>query len=159
MATAASVLRYELEPDTGGPGKFRGGLAQTMEFQVFSPNSRITARNRDRSRFRAWDVVGGQAGTPSRFTLNPGTERMVELGAKDIVTLGPGDVIRITSSGGGGYGDPLERPAEAVLHDISRGFVGREAAQERYGVVLAGDAVDEVATRSTRSGSTRPMRN
>ena len=55
-------LRYGLASGTGGAGRWRGGLATHMEFQVFAPNTRITARNRDRCRFQAWGILGGKAG-------------------------------------------------------------------------------------------------
>ena len=54
--------RYGLASGTGGAGRWRGGLATQMDFQVFSPNTRITARNRDRCRFQAWGILGGKAG-------------------------------------------------------------------------------------------------
>ena len=65
------LLRYGLAQNSGGPGKHRGGLATEMRFQAFSPNTKITARNRDRTRFRSWGVMHGNAGTNSVFLLNP----------------------------------------------------------------------------------------
>ena len=66
-------LRYGLLPDSGGAGRWRGGLATVLEFQVFAPDTRITVRNRDRCRFRPWGTLGGKAAEPSDFILNPGT--------------------------------------------------------------------------------------
>src|SRR5207248_495927 len=57
-----SIRAYGLVPDTGGPGRYRGGLAATMEFQVFAPQTMVTARNRDRSIITAWGVRGGRPG-------------------------------------------------------------------------------------------------
>ncbi|BBK41706.1 hydantoin utilization protein B [Allostella vacuolata] len=147
------VLRYGLEPDTGGPGRFRGGLAQVMEFMVFSPQSRITARNRDRCKFQPFGVLGGRAGKPSHFTLNPDGDKPVELGSRDILTCDPGDVIRIVSSGAGGYGDPFTRDVEAVLTDVRCGFVSPASARDDYGVAIAGDAVDTEATQALRTAA------
>ncbi len=144
------VLRYGLAQDTGGAGRHRGGLGSLLEFKVFSPGTRITARNRDRSRFTSWGVLGGHAGGASVFLLNPGSNHEVALGNTDILTVSPGDVIRIASSGAGGWGSPLERPAEDVLADVERGFVSREAAESEYGVVIADGRVDEAATRRQR---------
>ena len=93
---------------------------------------------------------GGHAGKPSSFFLNPDSNREVNLGNTDVVTVDPGDVIRITSAGAGGYGSPLEREAERVLTDVRRGFVTAEAARAEYGVMIAGDAVDEAATGALR---------
>jgi len=151
------VLRYHLSPDSGGPGRWRGGLATTFEFEVFSPNTIITSRNRDRTRFRAWGVRGGQAGAPSRYTVNPDRpERLRELGNTDIVTVGPGDIIRITSSGAGGWGDPLTRPTGLVAADVAYGFVSETAAEAQYGVVIRGGEVDVDATQALRASRPAP---
>ncbi|MFI4989126.1 MAG: hydantoinase B/oxoprolinase family protein, partial [Alphaproteobacteria bacterium] len=144
------ILRYGLAEDSGGAGLHRGGLGSILEFKVFSPGTRITARNRDRSRFTSWGVLGGHAGGKSVFLLNPGSNHEVNLGNTDILTVNPGDVIRIASSGAGGWGSPLERPPAAVLADVHRGFVSREAAETEYGVVIAEDRVDEAATERQR---------
>jgi N-methylhydantoinase B len=74
-----------------------------------------------------------------------------ELGKLDMFQPKPGDVVTIMTPGGGGYGDPLERPAQAVREDVLDGYVGREAARRDYGVVLAGDTVDEAATARLRA--------
>jgi N-methylhydantoinase B len=146
------ILRYELSPDSGGPGRYRGGLATTFEFQLFSPNTIITSRNRDRTRFQAWGAKGGRAGGASRYTVNPdGPGRTRELGNTDIVTVGPGDFVRIVSSGGGGWGDPLDRAADDVAADVAYGFVSVDAAETIYGVVLRDSAVDEAATAALRT--------
>ena len=150
------VLRYGLEADTGGPGRFRGGLAQHMAFKVFSPQALLAARNRDRCKFQPFGVLGGRAGMASHFTLNPDGARPVELGSRDILTCDPGDVIRIVSSGAGGYGDPFTRDPEAVLTDVRCGFVSVASARTDYGVVIADDAVDAAATASARAAAIPP---
>ena len=144
------ILKYGLATDSGGAGRRRGGTGTTLEFQVFSPHTVVTARNRDRSRFTPWGMNGGHAGKPSAFLLNPGSNREVNLGNTDVVTADPGDVIRITSAGAGGYGNPLAREPERVLTDVRRGFVTALAARAEYGVVIANDSVDEEATRVLR---------
>ncbi len=144
------ILKYGLATDSGGAGRRRGGTGTTLEFQVFSPHTVVTARNRDRSHFTPWGMRGGHAGKPSSFLLNPGSNREVNLGNTDVVTANPGDVIRITSAGAGGYGSPLEREPDRVLTDVRRGFVTPEAARAEYGVVIADDAVDEEATGALR---------
>ncbi len=146
------ILRYGLAPDSGGPGQFRGGLATVLNFRAEAPNTRVTARNRDRTRFTSWGVRGGRAGVASKFRLNPGTEGEVDLGNTDILTIGPGDEILVASGGAGGWGDPLARETAAVLLDVRRGFVTAEAARRDYGVVLSDGAVDEVATAALRAG-------
>jgi N-methylhydantoinase B len=144
------ILRYHLAQNSGGAGRWRGGLGTTLEFKVFSPNTVITARNRDRTRFQAWGVLGGHAGGMSRYVINAGTNHAVELGNTDIVTVNPGDVIHITSSGAGGFGDPLDRPPSAVLADVRQGFITSKVARDDYGVVVSDGAVDEDATNTLR---------
>jgi N-methylhydantoinase B len=145
------ILRYGLMPDTGGAGRWRGGLATTLDFQVFAPHSRVTARNRDRCRFRPWGILGGTAGAPSDFVLNPGTPRERILGNTDTVILDPGDVLHIHSPGGGGRGDPLAREPERVLLDVERGYVSLDSAERDYGVVICGGLVDSFATGGLRA--------
>lgn len=149
------VLRYGLVPDSGGPGETRGGLATEMEFRVFSPDTHITARNRDRSKFRPWGILGGGPGEPSDFILNPGTPAEKHLGNTDILSMGPGDVLHIHSPGGGGRGSALDRDPARVALDVKRGYVGAEAARRDYGVVLADGVVDAAATEALRATMAR----
>jgi len=149
------ILRYGLAPDSGGAGRYRGGLGTWLEFKVFSPNTRITARNRDRTRFRPWGVLGGRAGKSSNFILNPGTNREKILGNADLLTAEPGDVIRFYGPGGGGRGSPLDRETGRVAQDVERGYVSVEAAKAEYGVVLTDGVVDEPGTAALRQGMQR----
>lgn len=147
--------RYGLAKDSGGPGRHRGGLATEMTFECFAPNTRVTARNRDRTYFTGWGLKGGKPGGNSSFWLNPNSNRAVNLKNTDILKIGPGDVVSIASGGAGGWGDPLERDAAAVALDVARGFVSPEKAREEYGVVLAGGegrvAADVAATERLRA--------
>ncbi|WP_158745785.1 hydantoinase B/oxoprolinase family protein [Acidisphaera sp. L21] len=145
------ILRYGLMPDSGGAGLHRGGLATALDFRVSAPHTRITARNRDRSRFRPWGILGGKAGGPSDMVLNPGTAREKPLGNTDTFTCEPGDVIHIHSPGGGGRGNPLDRDPARVLLDVARGYVSVAAAAESYGVVIQDGAVDTAATAAKRA--------
>lgn len=150
------ILRYGLSPDSGGPGKYRGGMGVVMEFQVFAPDTMVTARNRDASRFTSFGIQGGRGGAPSRFVRNPGSEAPEELGNRDMVKCLPGDVICIVGAGAGGYGDPLERDPAAVLEDVRAGYVSVERALSDYGVVVRAGSVDEAATRRERASRPRP---
>jgi N-methylhydantoinase B len=148
---------YGLAPGTGGPGRWRGGMATQMEFQVFTPNTRITARNRDRCRFQAWGILGGKAGRASEMMVNPGQPNQRLLNNIDTFAAGPGDIIRITSPGGGGRGDPLDREAERVLRDVVCAYITEEAAERDYGVVIRAGRLDAPATerlRASRRGNT-----
>ena len=144
------ILGYGLAQDSGGAGKFRGGLGTEMEFEVHAPHTFVTARNRDRSRFAPWGLEGGQAGKTSAFMLNRGTNHEVNLGNTDIFVASPGDRVYLKSSGAGGWGNPAERDQASVLCDVRRGFVSAAAAQAEYGVVIRSEAVDEAATAARR---------
>lgn len=148
------MRRYGLVRDSGGAGRCRGGTALEMEFRLSAPQSMVTARNRDRCVFTAWGLAGGSAGGASFFTRNPDTPEAQELGSLDVVGCDPGDVLRVVGPGGGGYGNPFERPIEAVLSDVRRELVSIEAARELYGVVIGQDLViDEVATSERRAAN------
>nr|WP_244615045.1 hydantoinase B/oxoprolinase family protein [Pukyongiella litopenaei] len=150
-------LRYGLVPGSGGPGRYRGGVGMEMAFEVLAPQTMVTARNRDHSRFAAWGLAGGAAGAVSTFSrIRPdGTE--IELANSDIVHLDPGDVLRLRGPGGGGWGDPFERDPERVRRDVADRLLSADAARTQYGVVLdAEGAVDAAATTTERAGRTRP---
>jgi N-methylhydantoinase B len=152
----AHILRYGLMPDTGGAGAHRGGLATVLEFTTTAPDATVTARNRDRSIFRPWGILGGMPGAASSFTLNPGTKHEHDLRNTDILSLSAGEVVRIVSPGGGGRGDPSKRSPAAVLADVQAGRLTPAAAERDYGVVIRSGAVDEAATRAARAR--RPAR-
>lgn len=151
--------RYGLVPDSGGAGLARGGLATVLEFEVFAPDSVVTARNRDRSVFAAWGGNGGKAGQTSSFTRYTADGETIDLGNTDVVVLQPGDVVNLTSGGGAGFGDPMTRPSELVLRDVDRGTVSVAAAKADYGVVMVDGIIDEAATatlRAERRGDGQP---
>ncbi|KJS41250.1 MAG: hydantoin utilization protein B [Roseovarius sp. BRH_c41] len=144
-------LRYGLARDSGGAGRWRGGLATEMAFRVFAPDTRITARNRDRSFFRPWGILGGCAAGLSDMVVNPGAADERRLGNVDTAVLQPGDVLQIRSAGGGGRGAPQEREPWRVARDVTCGYVSVNAAYNDYGVVMDGARVDEDATVRRRA--------
>ena len=145
------VRRFHLIPDSGGPGRFRGGFGVRLDFQVFQPEGLVTARGMERLRFAPWGVAGGTAGATGSVTLNPDTAAEKPLPKIDVLALEPGDVLSVRTPGGGGHGDRFTRPPSHVLADVLSGLVSRERAREAYGVVLDGDRVDESATTSRRA--------
>lgn len=144
-------LRYGLAPDTGAPGFWRGGLSAVMEFQVSAPETVVTARNRNRSVMGAWGLMGAGEPCISRFVKNPDTDQAIELGNTDLVQCAPGDVIRVTGPGAGGWGDPFTRPVALVAQDVQRGAVSPQAAARDYGVVIRDGVVEATATAALRS--------
>ena len=145
------ITRYGIAPDTAGAGQYRGGLGTVMEFKVFSPNTVVTARNRDRSQFASWGVLGGQAGAVSRFTRNPDTPSAEELGNTDLVPCNPGDVIRLVGGGAGGYGEPTKRDPRKVLEDVRRRYVSVETARHVYAVAIEKGSVNPEETGRLRA--------
>ncbi len=144
------VHRYGLMKNSAGPGKHRGGLGTEMVFEALAPNTKITARNRDRTRFAGWGIVGGKAGAVSAFVRNPGKTNQINLGNTDIVTVDPGDIIYVSCGGAGGWGPPTERDPKAVLHDFKCGWITKQHAREIYGVIISEGSVDQKATTACR---------
>lgn len=144
------VLRYSLRPDSGGPGRWRGGTGLALTFEALRPCS-LLARGMERVSFRPWGFAGGQPGLPTRMVINEGTDRELRPNIVDIISLEPGDTVTLLTSGAGGYGHPFEREIAAVREDWARGKVSIEAAARDYGVVITEDgSVDLAATTELR---------
>jgi N-methylhydantoinase B len=144
------VLCNEFVPDTGGPGRFRGGVSIRRDWRFLEHEAVLQVRA-DRHTHRPYGLWGGEPGTPSRNLLNPGTDAEQGLPAKLTMTIRRGDVFRHELAGAGGWGDPLTRDPEAVRADVAQGFVTEEGAARDYGVVLVAGRVDAEATRRLRA--------
>jgi N-methylhydantoinase B len=133
-------VRKELRTDSGGPGRNRGGVGQEVEFCILDGGTelardvessvRLSGRTEDGT-FPVFGRRGGQNGRGSGMWLN---EKPVDHGVYR--RLAPGDRVRFVLSGGGGYGDPLEREPERVLADIEQGYVSIEQAEIDFGVII-----------------------
>src|SRR6266404_8600652 len=125
------VERLGLAPDSGGAGLRRGGLGYRKEIRVLQDCQFLSVA--DRSILSCWGLKGGRAGQPFRVTVDPGgaDERALE-GLVDDELLPIGTLVRIDTTGGGGWGDPLEREAELVALDVRQGKVSRTSAREEY---------------------------
>lgn len=141
-------LKRELRTDSGGPGRYRGGLGHAISLQALGAGRAFRfSPFFDRVRFAARGFAGGLAGAPGEYRLGDGRHP----NPKETLWLEPEVVVHFGLPGGGGFHDPLEREPEAVLEDVRDGYVSAEAARSAYGVVLAGDAVDDAATRELRT--------
>ena len=149
-------LRVEtlaLAPDSGGAGKRRGGLGYRKAIRVLRDAQFLSVA--DRSILSCWGLTGGRAGRPFRVTLDPGgaSERQLE-GLVDDEPIPASTLVRIDTTGGGGWGDPLEREPELVALDVTQGKVSAASARDDYGVVLLSTAseciVDMEATERLR---------
>jgi N-methylhydantoinase B len=145
------LRRYAINPDTGGPGRWRGGCGIIREFELLAEEAVISVRI-DGIDFPPWGVKGGKEGGAGYCVINPGgnDERAVAP-ISDGTVLRRGDIVRIETGGGGGYGHPFDRQPERVLTDVRGGFVSTMSADDDYGVVLTPEmTVDEAATRRRR---------
>ncbi|MGH2459457.1 MAG: hydantoinase B/oxoprolinase family protein, partial [Chloroflexota bacterium] len=144
--------QYALVPDSGGAGKFRGGLGLVREFELLAEEASLTMRS-DRRRHRPYGLHGGQPGGPSSNVLNPGPgQRVLPTLPMESIALKKGDVFRHTLAGGGGFGDPFERDPDRVREDVLDEKISIEAARWNYGVVIDPEtlALDRAATREAR---------
>ncbi len=130
------LRRFELIPDAGGPGKFRGGLGFIREYELLDSDARFSLRSTKHT-VAPKGIDGGGDGKTGRCTLNPGTAqaRVIPSRYSDH-TLHPGDVVCLETPGGGGLGNPLERDPARVLSDVRNGYVTVEAARSVYRVAL-----------------------
>lgn len=153
MESAYPILltKRALGVDSGGPGKYRGGLGYFEEwvflagghFQIGSGCERIPP----------WGAMGGKPGRGVKFVLNPGTDLEEHpYHYVDNVKVKKGDVLHIYGAGGGGWGDPLERDPLMVQRDVIQGKVSPESARADYGVVLRNPAweIDDRGTMTLR---------
>lgn len=131
------VRRRELRIDSGGPGKFRGGLGQTMEFEVLTDEPFLFSGLYERTKFPAPGLAGGHAGQPGKVSSGDG--RPIE--PKITQYLEHGTAVILEMPGGGGFGSPRERTPAMVLEDVRSGYVSVEAARSVYGVEIDADAV------------------
>lgn len=127
-----SISQYEIVADTSGDGTYRGGpgTVRTYEFEVPATVQFLN----DRYEEGPYGLAGGERGTPGRATLNPGTPYERKLTSKEQVELSAGDVVEVRTPGGGGYGNPSDRSAEAVRDDVAQGKLTAEKARDVYGV-------------------------
>jgi N-methylhydantoinase B len=146
------LLRYGINCDSGGAGRFRGGAGVVREYEVLAEHAVLSMRI-DSVVNPPWGVGGGMRGGTGRAVVNPGTPHERKLAPlSDGTVLLRGDILLLETGGGGGQGHPLDRPAEQVLQDVRDGFVSIEAARRDYGVSIVGDALDEGDTRRLRGG-------
>ncbi len=146
-----TMRSYGIVPDSGGPGRHRGGCGIVREYEILAEETMVAIRI-DSVKNPPWGIHGGKSGRHGIAIVNPGTEDELKLDPlSDGNMLKKGDILRIETGGGGGYGHPYDRPAEAVLDDVLGGFVTLAAAKAEYGVVISDDMLDEAATSALRA--------
>jgi N-methylhydantoinase B len=144
------VERLGLAVDSGGPGRHRGGLGYDKHIRLLRDANFMSIA--DRSVLACWGVRGGRAGRPFSVVIDPGgpNERAVDALA-DAEPVRAGEVVRIRTTGGGGWGDPLDRPYVEVLRDIAWGKVSVAGAWDDYGVRVTDDGLDGPASDAQRA--------
>jgi N-methylhydantoinase B len=148
--TPLIVERRELLPDSGGPGRMRGGLGRRVVFKIpedeHAPQPPVSLGIQSgRYRHPPEGLAGGRDGALATFQINGKQGNPYGL-----TQLQPGDEVTMDAAGGGGYGDPLERDPELVHRDVLGGYVSIEGAKRDYGVVILDGALDADATGALR---------
>jgi N-methylhydantoinase B len=130
------IIRFELIPDSGGAGEFRGGLGLVVEYRLLRGEALSAVFVCGRCKFPAFGLHGGADGLPSAIHITrDGVQGPCTCQAAGL-PLQVGDIITVQAGGGGGYGSPQARKTEALLEDLKLGYVTPDAAREIYGVTL-----------------------
>ena len=156
-AVPIHVLRYELNPDSGCPGRWRGGLGSVFEFIIVDHEAELTQFGAglkhpalsvlgagspyDHERVHRKYILRGPEGAPERLDQNC------------VRTIDAGERMLIYCAGGGGAGDPFERDLVMMAEDVRNGYVTPERARDEYGVAVDPNrfVVDEMATQALRA--------
>lgn len=134
------VVEYALRPDSGGAGRWRGGLGIDRTFE-FLEDLQVTA-SLERSQCPGWGLFGGGPGGTPVATLRYPDGRVEEFHKATGKPVPAGSLLTVSTGGGGGYGPPQEREPERVLADVRAGYVSAARARELYRVAVVGDGAD-----------------
>jgi N-methylhydantoinase B len=143
LETLAPLIQYRrhLRPDSGGAGRYRGGLGQATEFGCRGQGLWSVSAMIDRTQFAGQGLAGGRPGALGEFRSTEAHEGLADgqkgLQPKAVIWFEPNTRVYLNLPGGGGYGDPFERDPEQVLADVVNGYVSIEAAERDYGVVVS----------------------
>jgi N-methylhydantoinase B len=146
--------QWALRPDSGGPGKHRGGLGAIYEIEALAEGGADVFLIGERGKFAPFGVNGGGPAALNRFVYETDQgEKTPPLVSKITdIRIRHGQKVRLETPGGGGFGNPAERDPASVARDVRLGYVTREAARRDYKVVLADDlAPDLAATAKARA--------
>jgi len=129
------IEEFSLREDSGGAGKYRGGLGFRKSYRMLAECGLQT--NLDRTKFPPWGVQGGQEASPGRFTVVDGrTGERKAIEKERGFQLAAGDLVCVETGGGGGYGPPRERALVLIQRDLDAGYVSAAAAARDYGVTV-----------------------
>ena len=145
--------QWALRPDSGGPGRQRGGLGAIYEIELLEEAADVYLFG-ERGRFAPPGVVGGHAAARNifRYQQDDGQHVPPMVSKMDGIKIKKGQRLHLETPGGGGYGEPRQRDPQAVARDVKLGYVSAAAALGEYGVKLdAKGAVDVAGTASLRA--------
>src|SRR5581483_8729275 len=140
----AMIRGYGFRPDTGGPGKFRGGCGLYRIFEI-QPEAYLYLWF-ERSVTPAWGLFGGRDAVGPDVVVNPGRPDERHMLKVNAHALEPGSVVELRTGGGGGFGDPRERDPERVRQDVVDGYVTLAAAERDYGVIIDPETLEIAGT-------------
>jgi len=126
------VEQYAFHSEDGGAGRFRGGKGVVLDYRILGREAHVTAAY-GRSKFSPWALDGGDEGSRNYVEIRHADGRHGRWGKLSRYKVGAGDLVRVVTATGGGYGDPRERPAARVAEDLKNGFVTPEQAARIYG--------------------------
>ena len=155
LAYPYKLLQYEYAPDTGGAGKWRGGMGAIIRWRVEAANVEcVTVGSGMLEDTRAFGLLGAKPGSlPTMQVISSDTTKR-QLRVNSFHAINEGDICEIVSQGGGGFGDPLERDPEHIMRDVADELVSVDKALMEYGVVIAGvegaKTIDWQATKNLR---------
>lgn len=156
VETPLVIRRYSLQTDAHGRGAFRGGAAVVMDIESRAVDGVvITVRGLDRTALQPWGASGGSAGTSARNLLNPDGPSPQDLGKVKVLDLVQGDLLRLITPSGGGFGDPLDRDSAQVEEDVRNEILSADAARSDHGVIFTQGRLDEEVTRALRESMRR----
>ena len=127
-----TVEEYQLIGDSGGPGKFRGGMGIKRKYRVYGHDSVLTV-NTDWRKQKPDGLNGGWKGSKTKIVFNEGTDKeTIPAFCKVIRSIGDGETFTIYTGGGNGFGDPREREREKVVRDLKDDKISVATAMETY---------------------------
>ena len=147
------VDQFAFNTEAGGAGRWRGGFGLIRDYRVTAAHADLTA-SFGRFKFPPWGAAGGDDGSVNAIEIIPAGEHQASQRAGRFARkrLQRGDVARLITAVGGGYGDPLQREPARVAADVREGYLTPELARQSYGVALCEGHVDEAATAELRAG-------
>ena len=122
---------YRLRPDSGGPGKFRGGCGIERIWTLTSEKATLSIMA-ERNKIKPWGLNGGYDGALGEYILVKADGIEEKLPSKVTIEISRGDTLIIRTPGGGGYGNPKDRELEKIREDLLNGLISQEVAKEIY---------------------------